>query len=156
SGKAGCATQNLAPEWYLNHGAEQFANAIAVTDGADTPGIDATLDPGATVSGTVTDGNTGLPIANVSVRVFDVTGPEQGRACTDATGASTVSALDGGADGVMFVADGSCGAVASYPTQWYRDSDTAVGAAPVNVAPADQITGIDGHLRMNPTHTLTV
>jgi 5-hydroxyisourate hydrolase-like protein (transthyretin family) len=47
---------------------------ISVTLGATTAGVDFTLTPGARISGTVTDSGTSLPVAGVSVVIYDTEG----------------------------------------------------------------------------------
>ncbi len=47
---------------------------ISVTSPLTTPGIDFALTTGGRISGTVTDGSSGLPIAGVSVRIYNSSG----------------------------------------------------------------------------------
>ncbi len=57
---------------------------IAVTLGADTGGIDFVLQPGGAITGTITNGATGLPIPdNVFVQIFDPSGTFIGGASTN-------------------------------------------------------------------------
>jgi hypothetical protein len=156
AGRPGCGSFNLAPAWFDGRGAAAFADPVAVTDGADTPHIDASLLDGASIRGIVTDADSGAPVANVSVRVWDLSGAELARDCTGADGRYMVWALSGGVDSVQFVADGSCGAVAPYPTRYYDDADTAASASPVDLATGVVNDGVDAHLKLHPTRTLTV
>ena len=54
-------------------------------------------------------------------------------------------------------ADGSCGAVLPYLTQFYDESDGLAGARSVNVGPNETITAVNARLRLpKPTHALTL
>lgn len=127
---ATCAATGYARTWYQNRLTAKNATAVAVVDGADTPGIDVALQTEATVSGTVTEaaGNTGLP--GVSARVFDTDGDEVSRACTAANGTYKVRRLAPLPYFVQFVADPSCGPVGAYETRYYRTGDLAGSETP--------------------------
>ena len=74
---------------------------IALTGGVPTNGIDFVLTPGGTISGTVTDAGTGLPVANVSVRAYNTGNFYVAGATTNASGAYTLTGL---ATGTHYVA----------------------------------------------------
>jgi hypothetical protein len=65
--------------------ASEIGTAINVTLGVTTGGIDFALDIGGFITGTVRDEN-GVPLVNVSVRVYDTTGEHIEDASTDASG----------------------------------------------------------------------
>ncbi len=65
---------------------------ITVTAGATTSGINFALAPGGRISGTVTDSATSMPLANVSVEIFDSTGAFITTGFTDTSGNYTTSA----------------------------------------------------------------
>ena len=59
---------------------------VAVTLGNDTPNIDFALNPGGSISGTVIDSSTSLPIFRALIQVFTSSGTGVGSARTDASG----------------------------------------------------------------------
>ena len=149
SGKTGCgAPTDFAPEWWAHHFAGTLANAIPVTDGLVSTGIDASLRAGAQVLGTVTDAATTLPVANVTVQVHDNFGSLLTSVCSAADGTYTANRLAPGVDTVAFISDGGCGAVAGYQTQYYNDAATFAAAAPVDIAQGATVPNIDAHLVM--------
>jgi hypothetical protein len=66
--------------------------AIATTAGAGAPGIDFALDPGGSISGTVTASATGLPVINATVSIYNTSGFFVTSSATDALGGWTSSA----------------------------------------------------------------
>ncbi len=158
---ASCVRGGFAPAWYDGTLVAKFADPVAVTDGADTPGIDGTLQPEATFSGTVRAPGGAVGRAGVSVRVIDTDGAVASRACTGADGTYTVHRLTPLPYVVQFVDDGSCGAPGGgAPTRYYRvgtptGSATAAGASSVDSSYGADKPGID--LTLSPTeHALTV
>jgi hypothetical protein len=146
-----CARTGYAPSWYNNRRLAKNADPITVTDGADRPGINAALQPEATISGTVTDAITMAAVERVSVRVLDSDGLEASRACTAADGTYTARRLNDIPYVVQFVADGSCGVVGPYPTRFYRfaepnGSATAAGATSVSSNFGQDLKNIDVRL----------
>src|SRR5262249_21020142 len=97
-----CGTSGYLSEWWESHFPQEFADPLVVVDGIDRTGINAALDPPATLSGTVTDGDSGTPVANVHVKVQDVKLNVAGEACTAADGTYTVGGLAPGVDTVRF------------------------------------------------------
>ncbi|HWF50747.1 MAG TPA: hypothetical protein VG294_08920 [Solirubrobacteraceae bacterium] len=164
SGKNVCAAaSSLAPQWYNARILASNATVVPVTDGADTPNINAALKDGSEITGTVTAAATGLPVANVSVQILAVTGPVLETVCTGPAGTYTAVSLNAGPDIVEFVSDASCGPVESYATQFYNGAATAAGASPVDLGEGTVSSGIDAHLSLTPpppppttSHTLTV
>ena len=116
------------PEWFANWYTVAFADPVTVTDAGGLAGVDASLEPHSQIQGTVTvrDGGAGVP--NVAVDVLDITQRLIGQACTAANGTYTVNELVPGPLLVRFAADGSCGAVQPYLTQFYDESDGLAGA----------------------------
>ena len=68
---------------------------INVLVGVTTGGIDFALDPGGVITGTVRDANM-VPLANVSIRVYDTNGEHVEDASTDASGNYTTGGLVSG------------------------------------------------------------
>jgi hypothetical protein len=69
---------------------------VAVSTAAVTPNINFALSPGGSITGTVIDASTMLPIEGAEITVHDSTGREVADASTDSTGAFTVSGLPTG------------------------------------------------------------
>jgi 5-hydroxyisourate hydrolase-like protein (transthyretin family) len=78
--------------------AADSGGAVAVTLGATTSGINLALDPGLSVSGTITNETTGLPLQNVTVTAFlrVVQGFSGRSGFTDASGNYTIQGLVAG------------------------------------------------------------
>ena len=73
---SGCGSANVLYEFYDNSPDLESADAVTVTTGTPTPDIDAKLDTGASISGTVTD--SGSNPASVCVFTFDSNGESAG------------------------------------------------------------------------------
>jgi hypothetical protein len=77
--------------------------SITVTAGATTTGVDFALAHGGAIEGTVTDRATRLPLAYVSVRVYDASGSLVSTALTNALGVYTTSGGPGLVSGTYYV-----------------------------------------------------
>jgi hypothetical protein len=99
---------------------------IAVTEGATTPGIDFALALGGSISGKITDSNTGLDIAGVPVDIFDSEGASVSYGYTDAVGNYTAGGL---ATGDYYAAtSASSWAGLNYVDELYDDLPCVGGA----------------------------
>lgn len=145
----------LAPEFYDDATDDVTATPIVLAPAADVIGIDAQLDVGATISGTVT-GPTGNPLAGVSVSAsteaeyfeeFSATTDslrlylEARRAVTDHLGQYTIVGVAPADHLVHFSPYGN-----ELVDEWWDDATDPADAAPVVVAQAATITGIDAQL----------
>ena len=126
--------------------AADSGGGVAVTLGATTSGINLALDPGLSVSGTVTNETTGLPLQNVTVTAFLRVGQTfTGRsASTNASGVYTVPGLVAG----TYVLATSTGSFANevydnMPCPGSSCNTLALLAAgtPVSVTPGGTVTG---------------
>jgi protocatechuate 3,4-dioxygenase beta subunit len=89
-------------QWYLGQANSSSASSIAVLDGLDTPLADVTMEPGVSVTGTVTDG-VGNPISGVNVWVNPTSGSgSSAGAQTAADGTYVTSPLPSGDYRVQF------------------------------------------------------
>ena len=113
---------------------------VAVTAGANTPGIDAMLPPRTpgSISGLVTD-PTGLPVQGVVVRA---SGTAYRDAVTGADGSYQIADLDPGTYQVSFDPPGGSGLV----QEWFDGVFTSYEASAIVVNPNDDVTGIDAQL----------
>jgi len=115
---------------------------VSVTLGGTTSGIDFALSPGGTVTGTVTDAATGLPVdATVNMRLYSSAGAVLGSTNADAAGVYRFSRLPAGTyyARVQFAGD--------YIRETYRDlpgyGPLPGSATPITVTAAATTSGID-------------
>jgi hypothetical protein len=145
-----------APEWFNGRFTRAFADTVTVTDGADTPNVDASLQPGARVSGTVTAAASGAALGNITVQLLNVAGAVAMSTCTAAGGTYTLFPIPPGVYTVKFVSPGTCGNAGDYLPQWYDNSSTQAGAAAVGLLAGDQQGNVDGRLIAGTPAALTV
>ncbi len=122
-------------EYYDNQHDWEAADAVAVTSGAETSGIDAQFDLGGTISGSVT-GLDGGPFQGAWVEAT----PEGydypvGTAVTDPSGEYTVYGLPPGDYEVAFPS--------GYGTQWYEGVYHQEDRSLVPLPPGGDVAGID-------------
>jgi hypothetical protein len=110
--------------------------AVAVGDG----------DPGAQVSGAVSEAGTGKPVANVKVCVEPVA-PGKGEACdtTDADGNYAITGIQAGTYLVAFGVESLPGGGRT-AAQWWNGASSPGQAMPITLAPPLIFTGINGQI----------
>jgi hypothetical protein len=128
-----------AAEWWDNEPDFYSADPVSVALGAATTGVDAALASGGSISGTVTDSLTGLPLEGVGVDVFTTAGGYVRSATTDVLGQYTVGSLGAGDYHVLFWRD-------PVISEWWDDQPDFDSADPVTVALGMATTGIDAAL----------
>lgn len=84
---------NYASQYWNSTNIHDPPTLIALTAGSTKTNVDAALKAGGQISGTVTNGVTGLPAQGVSVQAFDDTGNQFATALTDAAGHYTLAGL---------------------------------------------------------------
>jgi len=99
-------------EWYNNKADFDAADLVHVTQPSETPGINAALVVGGSISGMVTDERTGDPLPNICVA------SEYGFGYTDSSGDYTVGGLLTGDYTVVFF---DCSYPASHISEWYNN-----------------------------------
>jgi len=118
----------------------EAAASVVVTAPNVTP-IDAALAKGATIAGRVTAADTGTPLKDVSVTVYDSSGEEVAFASTEADGSyNTGNGLYPGAYRLQFR---SYNSASSYAMEFYNDKATLAEADAVLVTSTTNVTGID-------------
>jgi len=144
-----------APEYYDGQGSFLAATPVPVSAGATVTGIDAGLDVGARVSGSVTDAASRAPLAGIAVCILRsaASGPER-CAYTGPAGEYTLPGVGSGSYQLAFSpefnefareefvlpeADG-------WQTQYYTGSATRAGATTLSLTAPQQRTGIDAAL----------
>jgi hypothetical protein len=127
---------------------------ISVTAGATTAGIDFSLDPASTISGTVVAADTGAPLSRrVAAYAADV---EVAFAQTNASGQYTLAGLAPGLYRVR--ASIPFAPFDKYVDTWYKDVCVGCAGTPsaVIVPPSANVTGIDFSLASGGTISGTV
>lgn len=120
------------------------ADLVTVDVGDTVTGVDAVLQRAGTLSGTVTDSVTGLPVEGVTVigQYFDEVAGWTGSDTTGPDGTYLLEGLRPG-DSWQIYFDGSS---VGYASEYYDDRRTDFDAAPVVVTTAQETTGIDAAL----------
>jgi hypothetical protein len=103
-------------------------------------------DPGARVSGTVTQTGSGNPLQNVTVCVQAVA-PDQGEVCaaTDAEGNYAITGIPSGTYLVAFAVEALPGGGRT-AAQWWNGASSAAQATPITMAPPQIFTGVNGQI----------
>jgi hypothetical protein len=117
--------KNYATQYYSDQSSRSTAQPIKVTEGETRSGIDATLQSGGQISGTVTNAQA-EPVGGVEVVVYDSEGSEAHSSYTGSNGEYTVSGLASGKYEVEFIG-------ARYVTQYYKNASSLAGASAVTV-----------------------
>lgn len=126
-------------EYYADSSSLDTADSVTVGSGAATAGIDVSLVPFATISGTVTDAATHNGIADTGVTVYDALGNVAGTASTDADGNYSVTGLAAGNYRLAF-------AHSTYTSQYYDGASSLADASQVSASAGVTTTGIDAAL----------
>lgn len=125
---------------------------VSVAVGATTTGIDVVMNPGAQISGKVTEDETGDPwSAEIEVCAEDpgesLRAQEFERcAFTDASGEYTIRSLRAGTFVVGFDRPRFLFNSSRLFAQWYDDASSEAQATRITIAPPQTRTGVDAHL----------
>ncbi len=133
---------NYLPEWYDGKPDMDSADPVHVVDGSVTPDINASMQPGGQISGTVTAADTGLPLHSVYVYAYDENGGNVSGSVTDANGDYLISKLPTGDVYVGFFPS----AHPDYLQQYYNGKPDLASADPVHVNQGSLTGGIDAAL----------
>jgi Carboxypeptidase regulatory-like domain len=147
-----CQNGRYVDQWYNNKPSFDTADPVVVTDGANTPNINAALIVAGSISGTVTDAGA-HPLAGICVSVVDTsTGVFFGYAQTDPSGQYLVSSLAPGTYAVQFY---DC-TQNIYVTQWFNNKPSQAAANPVTVTSGIETAGVNAALVKGGTISGTV
>jgi hypothetical protein len=130
-------------QWYDAENASASATSVSVTQGSETSGIDAQLDPPAQIQGTVTDASNGKPLSGVKVAVESSSGQLLEEASTGTDGTYDAQNLYPGSYTVEL--DPPSGE--NYLTQYYNGASSTSNATAVTVSVGANVTGIDAALQ---------
>ncbi len=136
------------------HGKEGLGNwdPVTVTDGAITEGVDASMKPGAIISGRVNEATWGaVPLAGIRVCVLDPAPTPRAEefercAMTDGAGNYAVRSLPGGSYVVAFSHYPPLSPLSHFIEQYYRSATSEAAATTISLAPPEARTGIDASL----------
>ncbi|MFC5492738.1 carboxypeptidase regulatory-like domain-containing protein [Nocardioides caricicola] len=125
---------------------------IAIANG-QTLHVNATMDPGGSISGVLSpdDAGSASSVADICVRVTMVGEPDNGfeaQATTNASGQYTVTGLDGGSYRVRF--GGYCAPNSAFAPEYYDDAQDVADADLVVVTEGSDTGGIDAGLGVAP------
>jgi len=123
--------------------------------GPAVEGIDATLQPGAQILGTVTDAAGAAPGERIEVCLYDtLRAPEVGfrEPCvlTDSAGHYAIRSLRQGIYDVVFSHDQPLAPNDLFFEQWYDGVPTLAQATPIAIAPPEARSGVDARLTHYP------
>ncbi|MFN8535537.1 MAG: carboxypeptidase regulatory-like domain-containing protein [Dehalococcoidia bacterium] len=131
------------PEYYNDKATLAASDPVTVAGPGTTTGIDAVLARGGSISGRVTAVNTGQPVRDVSVNVYDANGTSIASGYTDSNGQYlTVPGVPAGAYRVQFQPSTQSG----YFGEWYNDKGSLATADPVAVTVGNVTSGIDAQI----------
>lgn len=149
-------------EYYDDQPDFDSADVVTVGEGESVTGIDAALEEGGSIEGTVSDEETGDPIDEACVNVSTYESESEGEvevighsfAWTDASGSYRIGPLRSGDYAVWF---GDCRWPQEYEGEYYDDAPDLESATTVTVEAPEETAGIDAALeRVVPPPDLAV
>jgi len=141
AGPYGTHGSNVAPQYYGGVESLDDATYFAVTAGNTVTGKDAVLQPGSSISGTVT-GPDGSPLAFASVSALLPGGGVITSGATASDGSYTLSGLAAGSTTLQFYPPFADGLL----PQWWSGASTLTGAQYFDLPAATQVSGYDATL----------
>jgi hypothetical protein len=146
----GCGnTGNYAPQWWNGASSQSSGSPVQVSAGATASPINAQLQTGGIVTGTVTAavGSAGLAGICVSVWSTGSNGPgaqPSGTATTGGDGSYSVSGLGGNQYTVEFA--NGCGTTGDFVTQWWNGAATQQTATPFQLNGGSTKSSVDAQM----------
>ena len=155
-----CTSANYVTQYYdsTTSGALQISGAttVSVTAGVTTPGIDAVMILGGSITGTVTDAG-GSGLAGICASAIASGEPSLGSTPTTSSGTYTIAGVPTDGYAVEFYA---CSTSANYVTQYYDSTTSGAlqisGATTVSVTAGVTTLGIDAVMVLGGSITGTV
>jgi hypothetical protein len=141
---------NYVDQWYQNQPTQATADTVAVIAGQTSDSINAVLQPGGSISGTVTAAGGGPALSGICINASTTDGSYGRVGATDSSGNYTVAGLRSGDYTVSFDNSGYCpgGTRGNYVQQWYDNQPTQATADTVGVAAGQTTEGIDAALQL--------
>ena len=150
----GSVSANWLQQWWQDASSQSSATLVTVTAGQTTAKINAAMQPGGTVSGTVKD-NTGAALQGICVAIDPVAGgPGEGFGSSGSDGTYSVTGLASGSYDVEFTA--GCGSTPDWIGQWWENASSQATATPISVTAGKSVTGIDPSMQPGGTIAGTV
>ena len=146
-------TGNYVTQWYNNETSSGSANPVSVTVGGTTPSINAAMQPGGTITGTITDTSSPTPNDLQGICVYAIQsggGPGYGQAATASNGTYSLTGLPAGSYIVGF-SSSECGNSGNYVAQWYNNETSAASANPVSVTVGSTTPSINAAMQPGGT-----
>lgn len=128
-------------QYYADKEEQQEAEAVAVTAGSTTPGVNAGLHEGGEITGTVTDAS-GADLEEIDVCAIGGEPGIGGCAYTRADGSYAINGLKAGSYTIEFLPEGR----GNYVRQYYSEKSSFEDADPVTVTRGASTGGIDAAL----------
>jgi len=130
---------NYVEQWYSGMSDRAAATSVVLSAPGVTGALNVAMVKGGSISGTVTDQDTGVGIPNVYVYAYNqATGNSVGYGSTDNAGVYTVSGLPAGSYKLSFdTQNGS-----NYLSQWYSNKTDLASATAVTVTSANTTSGV--------------
>lgn len=138
---------NYVTQFYEDRSSFTEASTVTLTAGMTKENVNAELEPGAEISGTVTEAATGTPLEGILVCAVEDVGSPNGSeiaacASTAAGGKYTLVGLRGGSYEIVFFGG------EKFATQAYNDKSTPAEAEPVAVSKGGTTSGINAALAL--------
>jgi carboxypeptidase family protein len=138
------------PQFYKGKGTFAEANAVAVSGGSTTAGIDAEMQEGAAVTGTVTD-SLSVPIEGLQVCTATSQFMVGECAMTDAAGHYTLAGLAPGEYRIVFTNNDGCGtegcARLNYLVQYWNNKSSFGEATPIVLSAGEIESNINAKMQ---------
>ena len=147
------SNRNYLPQYYNGQTSLGSASEITVSTGQTTSGIDAALQPGGQIYGTVTDASTDAPVSGIWVYAMTTDGQFVTSAPTNSQGAYSIGGLNTGSYSVEFYAPSS---TQNYLPQYYSNKTTLQGADAISVTAGQAATGINAAMQPGGQITGTI
>lgn len=137
-----------ATRYYDDEGSEGEADTVEVTAPAATTGIDAAMEEGGRIEGTVVGFDGGLPLDEAQACALSAADGEYTRCdSTDESGEYTIEGLSPGEYDVAFQASSYPGEESNFLRRYYDEADSLPSATSVSVAGGATVAGVDAALR---------
>jgi hypothetical protein len=136
---AGFEGQNFITQFYEDQSLRADAEPVTVVKEKTTTGIDAEMQVGGALEGTVTDAVTHKALSNALVVALGPGAVDEGEAFTSASGHYTIAGLRSGSYEIGFEDPG-------YVIQYYNNQSSFASANPVSVVQKNTTSGIDAAL----------
>lgn len=143
--------RNVIEEWYEDGDSYDDATPVPVTDGYETPDIDASLAKGGSVSGTVING--AGPDGGTCVTAESITGHWYGSGRTASDGSYSVNGLKSGNYRIRFQ---RCSSFENVVSEFYPDKSKFEEGTAVAVTQGVDTPGIDAELEAGGSISGTV